>query len=647
MKETIQTACPRDCFEGCEIRAETENGRLIRMNGGPGNPYTRSIICQRVRNYADRVYDPGRITHPMKKVDGSWIRISWDEAIDLAAAALTEAIETYGPLSILSYQSAGSMSALKILNHRFFNLLGGVTTTWGSLCGGASSAARLKCTGAAVIQDPLDVIHTKGLILWGRNPIHTSIHLLPIMTDLRKKGVRVVMIDPIVSDSAKFADQVYQVRPNGDGYLALALARELISNGWIDRKFIRNHTEDYDKLMLVLREYETTDLAEKSGLTQGEIRELAEFYGKTNPCAIMMGFGVQRYVDGNEIVELIHALGALTGHISKAGGGVSHSTDEWRFFDTSLDAADQVVHHRKVSKSLLGIDLQREVNPPVTTAFIQLANPVNQTPNSESVIRAFKKMKSVILVDSFLTDTADVATLFLPTTTFVEEEDVMGSYGHPWLTYMHRVIPPAGESKTDLEILQLLAEKMGIQGMEGTVHTWIDRLLKPVQSQGINQKSLSDAGTLRTQEKPVPFEGGRFYTESGKFRFIRKYDAYEYASENAYPLFFMTVAGGKAHNSQIAESDQTGYPEAWVHPENLALSPVTDGMPATLVSRAGSLHITLRPDSRQRKDTLILYRGGWMKKGWGANAITEPLMSREGGGAAYYSTRVTLRKDHV
>lgn len=642
--EIRQTACPRDCYEGCEIQATVEDGILKKMSGGSGNPYTASIICQRVRKYDERVYSPNRIIHPMKKVNGKWERISWTEAIDFAASAMKKAIDQYGPLSILSYQSAGSMSALKILHHRFFNLLGGVTTTWGSLCGGASSAARLKCTGATVIQDPLDLKNSKGVIIWGRNPINTSIHLLPVMTELRKKGVPVVLIDPVYSDSVKFADKIYQPRPNGDGFLALAIAKRLIERNLTDRKFIKNHTEDFDKLSLVLRDYEQVDLVEKSGLTEAEVDELTDLIGKIRPCAILMGFGVQRYVDGNEIVELIHCLGAMTGNISLPGGGVSHSTDEWRFFDTSLESAESAVHKRKISKSLLGIDLFREVNPPVKVAFIQLANPVAQTPNSQSVIRAFKAMDEVILVDSFLTDTADYATLFLPTTTFVEEEDVMGSYGHPYLTYMEPVIPPVGESKTDLEILQLLAEKLGIKGMEGSAAEWLDKLLAPVHSHGITQKTLSEAVTLRTQENPVPFKDGKFYTESGKFKFLKKYDAYQYANETEYPLFFMTVAGSKAHNSQLDETVQTGLPEAFVHPENKSCSDLKDGDSAELISRAGKMRVSIRLDARQRKDIVLLFRGGWLKTGWGPNAITEPLMSREGGGAAYYSTRVSIRK---
>ena len=641
--EIIQTACPRDCYEGCEIQATVEHGKLTKMSGGSINPYTNNIICQRVRKYEDRVYTEERITYPMKKINGEWVRTSWDDALDLAASAMKNTIEKYGPLSILSYQSAGSMSGLKILNHRFFNLLGGVTTTWGSLCGGASSAARLKCTGITAIQDPMDLKNAKGVILWGRNPIHTSIHLLPILTELREKGVKVVLIDPIYSDSVKFVDKIYQPRPGGDGFLVLAMAKKIIENNYHDKKFIKNHTEDFDKFTLILRDYDLQTCIKESGLTETEIDELVELYGKTKPCAIMQGFGVQRYVDGNEIVELIHCLGAITGNISLSGGGVSHSTDEWRFFDTSLELNDQAIHKRKVSKSLLGIDLVREVIPPVKVAMIQLANPIAQTPNSPSVINAFEHMDCVILVDSYLTDTADYAHIFLPTTTFVEEEDVIGSYGHPYLTYMKRVIPPVGESKTDLEILQLLAEKMGISGMEGTEAEWIDKLLSPVHKDGINQKTLKEKGTIRSSEKAVPYENGQFYTDSGKFKFLRRYDSYSH-DKKEYPLFFMTVAGGKAHNSQILEKYQTGYVEATIHPENESLKNLKDGEIVELFSRVGKMKVQVKLDSRQRKDIVLLYRGGWLKKGWGANSITEPLMSREGGGAAYYSTKVALRK---
>lgn len=637
----ITTACPRDCYEGCEIQATVVNGKLTRLTGGTENQYTNGIICQRVRKYQERVYAPERITSPMKKVDGKWVNISWDEAITLAANALKKTIEKYGQLSILSYQSAGSMSALKILNHRFFNLLGGVTTTWGSLCGGASSAARMKCTGIQAIQDPLDLKNAKGVILWGRNPIHTSIHLLPIFNELREKNVPIVMIDPIYSDTAKFVDKVYQPRPGGDGFLAIAIAKKMLGTDAVNKKFIKNHTDDFDKFTLLLRDYDLDFCIKQSGLTETEIDELVRLYSLIKPCAIIHGFGVQRYVDGNEIVELIHALGAMTGNISLSGGGVSHSTDEWRFFDTSLELNEQAKFKRRITKSLLGIDILREVNPPIKVAFVQLANPISQTPNSPSVISAFEQMDYVILVDSFLTDTSDYADLFLPTTTFVEEEDVLGSYGHQYLTYMNQIIPPLGQSKTDLEILQLLAVKMGISGMEGSVEEWLDKLLAPVHKDGINQKTLKAAGTLRSAEKAIPYENGQFYTDNGKFKFIRKYDAYIY-NEKEYPLFFMTVAGPKSHNSQLLEKYQEEAVEAIVNPNNISLSNLKNGDMVLLKSRVGTMEVKIKLDENQRKDTVLLYRGGWLKKGWGPNQITEPLMSREGGGAAYYSTKVKM-----
>ena len=242
--KVVTTACTRDCPGACSILAYVDNGKVVKLRGNPDHEITGGFLCDKAARYLEeRLYNPERIVYPMRKQNGDWIRISWKEAIDLAASYIKSVIKKYGSLSILYYQGYGSRTALRLLNRRFFNTLGGVSTLYGTLCSGTGVSGQELDFGVRISHDPLDHLNSKVIIIWGRNPAVTDIHLWRILKKAKKKGAILVTIDPIETKTAEQSDIFIQPAPGSDIYLAMALSKIILRKGLVDWNFIKKNTQ--------------------------------------------------------------------------------------------------------------------------------------------------------------------------------------------------------------------------------------------------------------------------------------------------------------------------------------------------------------------------------------------------------------------
>jgi anaerobic selenocysteine-containing dehydrogenase len=425
--------------------------------------------------------------HPLKRANGSidspWVRIGWDEALNLVADRIRHFKAETGPLSIMHYQRTGSWGVTKKLTHRFWNLLGGVTTPSGSLCSGAARAGQKLDFGIRLGHDPSDIVNSKLVLLWGRNPLATNLHLVPLLKAVSEQGGRVILVDPVKCESATICDLHVQPRVATDASLALAMAKIVLEEGLQDRDFIEHHTDGFTGFRALVDSHSLESLSERCGLAIDEIRKLAREYATTKPASIQLGWGLNKYKSSAEIFRCVDALAALCGQIGIPGGGVTHGYDTQRLFDKTVEASDRAKFHRTIPEPLLGRGLLEASDPPVRMMFVNGGNPVNQSPNSNLVAKALAQLDFVVVVDSFLTDTTDYAHIFLPTTTFLEEEDALVSWGHNILGGVNPAIDPVGESRSDLWIVQQLADRLGIGAeMAGTPREWLRRIMSPMEA---------------------------------------------------------------------------------------------------------------------------------------------------------------------
>ena len=641
---TTRTTCTRDCPDTCAVIAHVEDGRVVKLEGDATHPITRGFLCKKTYQYPSRVYSPHRILHPLKRSKSGWTRLTWDEAFDTLADRMTTLKAREGSLAVLHYQSAGSMGLLKALNSRFFNLWSGVTEATGSLCSGAGIAGQLKSYGAVRSHAPDDLLNSRTIFIWGRNPIVTNIHMLPFLKAAKERGATVVVIDPRRSETVKYADQHVPLKPDGDSHLALGLAQSLLRQGLVDGEFLTAATANFADFERLLESVDQQLVVDKTGVSADAIEALARLYGTQKPASIHLGMGPQRWKAGAEVFQLISALAALTGNIGVPGGGVNYSSRLPPLLDLSWLAERQATVKRFVLRPSIGRDLLETHDPPVRLAWICGANPVTQALNSDLVRQALAQLDYCVVSDIYLTDTAQYAHLFLPTTTFVEEEDlVVTDWWHSYFGYVRPVIPPCGEAKSDLEIFQGLAERLGLGAeMAGSPGEWISRLIAPMQGYGITLERLRADGWARHPlADDVPFADRQFYTRSGKFEFMtQRQEIFQPAA--GYPLSLITAKTNTRLNSQMLDKERERLPQAWIHPQVLAEAGLSEEVEALIESPYGRMRVRVRVDARQRRDTIFTDQGTWLSAGGTPNQLTGNVISHYGRLGAYNQVSVRL-----
>jgi len=641
--EIKRTVCNRDCPDACGLLATVEDGRLVRLGGDPDHPVTKGFLCSRTSQFPARQNSPERLTTPLLRDGGGFRPVSWEDALGFAAERLLAIRAESGPAAILHYRSGGSLGLVKSVVDYFFELLGPVTVKRGDICSGAGDAAQEADFGDEESHDLFDLLSSRTILLWGKNPFVSNVHLLPVLKEAKKRGTRIVLVDPVRHKAATLADAYVAPRPGGDLALALGVAALLFETG----RVVPEAAARCDGLgafrALALSKAPAEWAAEAD--VAPDALELFASALEGRPCAIQVGWGMGRRTNGSAIVRALDALGALTGNLGIPGGGVSFYFKRRGAFDTSFLAQKPP---RTLSEPLLGREILEATEPPVRAVWVTAGNPVAMLPDSATVARALETRDLVVVVDSFLTDTARRADLVLPTTTLVEDDDVMGAYGNHWIGASVPVVAPPSGVRSDLEIVQLLAAEIdrrtgvGANGiaprLAGTAKEWKRRLLRKVEPHGVTVERLERESVRNPLAPSVLFEGGRYPTASGKMSLMTALPAPPEA-EPGFPLWLFSSSTERSQCSQWSGPPPRVL-EATCHPD--AAPGLADGEEVLLESAIGQLRAVLRLDPSQRRDVVIVPKGGHFDSGTCANALVPARLTDAGEGAAYLDARVRI-----
>jgi len=639
----IVTTCTRDCPNTCGLVATVRDGHLVGLAGSPDHPLTRGMACHKAIKFIERVYSPERITTPMVRGASGWQPVSWDTALDMIALRMKEIRDQNGPEAILYYQGYGERTALKLLNKYFFNLFGGVTTLRGSLCGGTGQASQNLDLGVRISHDPLDHYHSRAMILWARNPAVTNISLVPIVKDIRKRGGRIIVIDPYRNRSAALADRHIAPAPGMDAYLAMAAAKILYEAGAEDSDFLQRHTLGAKAYREILDGFSLTELRDRAGVSMEDAEYIAETLIEFKPTSILLGWGLHRHKEAHYAIRAIDALAAISGNIGVSGGGVSQGFEEYGPYDPQYWGDTLNPPRRTLLMPVIGEELLQARQPGIRMAFITAANPVCSAPNSEKVARALRKMEFLVYSGHFMDDTAELAHIFLPATTFLEEDDVMASYGHNYVGPVNRSIEPVGECRSDFHMFSELAKRFDFSGRFcRSPEEWLADICAPIEKSGCTMEMLRK-GPFRLPEPMAPYLDKTFPTQSGRFEFMTRFEPADLPTfDPSYPYTLLTVAGFDHICSERTLADHGPLPEILLHPAEAEKLGIRDGETVMVKSRIGYIKALLRTDDTLRRDCVVAQRGGWIKAGHGFNLLTEDMASTVGEGTPYYETRVTL-----
>ncbi|EII6780490.1 TPA: molybdopterin-dependent oxidoreductase [Clostridioides difficile] len=320
----LSHGCTLDCHDCCKFNVYTKGNNVVKIEGDKNHPYTKGFICKKGMAHLDRLNHKDRIKTPMLKVDGVWQEISFDKAIEIMAEKLTYYKEKYTSKSVMHYDQYGSGSVLKYIGDIFFNFYGGVSRHKGGPCWSAGMHAQKYDFGVAKSHAIEDMLNSKSIFVWGKNPAYTTIHTMQIIKKAKEKGIKIVVIDPIYTKTAQIADKYVQVNPGTDGALAIAMAKIIVEDKLYDEEYINSYVIGFEEYKKYLSSLELSFLIDECGVKENDIRELVDLY--TNKySSINVGYGLQKYKNGGNTIRAIDALGAITGQIGFSGGGVNYA----------------------------------------------------------------------------------------------------------------------------------------------------------------------------------------------------------------------------------------------------------------------------------------------------------------------------------
>ncbi|HEV7557269.1 MAG TPA: molybdopterin-dependent oxidoreductase [Kofleriaceae bacterium] len=636
MAELVKTMCNRDCPDACSIVATVENGRVTKLQGDKDHPITQGFLCKRTSQYLELQYSPSRLMTPLIRRGGALVPTSWDEALDFIAERLLAIKRESGPAAIFHYRSAGAMGLVKSVTSYLFELFGPVTDRTGDICSGAGEWAQTTDFGDFEANDPSDLANAKQIIVWGRNVYVSWTHMLPTLRAARTTGVGIVLVDPVHHRTTDLCDRFWQPRPGGDFALAMATARVLFERGWTHPDAARwcDHLGEFRALA------ETRSVADwcaAADLPAEAADDLARRL-HDGPTTIVVGWGMGRRLNGAGIVRALDALGAITGNIGIPGAGVSFEAKRRRPFDLSFLRGNAP---RFIEEPLLGQQILAASDPPIRAVWITAANPVAMLPDSATIARALETRELVVVVDSFLTDTAERAHVVLPTTTLLEDDDVLGSYGHHHVAVSRPVVPRPANVRSDLEITQALAARLGLaDAVAGDARAWKRRLLGKLAPHGITLEHLEAHGPTRHPFVTQPvFAERRFDTPTGRANLMTAEPPSPAIPDHAFPLFLLSLSTERAQASQWARP-LAGPLEVTVHPD--AAAGIADGALGRLESAIASIIVRVVHDRAQRLDVALVPKGGRFGAGRCANVLIRARLSDHGQGAALSDELVRL-----
>ncbi len=453
-------------------RGARRQGRGVKVAGDPSHPTTQGVLCTKVSRYLERTYHPDRVLHPLKRAgrkgEGRFERVSWDEALADIAARL-QAIAAVDPQRMVPYSYAGTMGLVQgeAMASRFFHKLG-ASFLDRTICATAGAEALNYTLGTRTGTDVEQFDNSKLIVFWGTNAITSNLHLWSRAQEAKRRGAKLVAIDPYRSLTAEKCHQHIALLPGTDAALALGLVHVLVREGWLDRDYIARHTLGFEALAARAAEFAPQRVAELCGITAQEVEGLAHDYWHIRPAAIRLNYGMQRAAGGGNAVRAVASLPALAGHWRDPAGGLLLSTsgmfpvDAQRLYRPDLLAGRTP---RTINMSTIGHDLLNagaDGRPPIEALVVYNSNPVAVAPQSREVAAGFAREDLfTVVLEHFRTDTADYADYVLPATTQLEHIDVHKAYGHLYVLANNPAIAPLGEALPNSEIFRRLARAMG------------------------------------------------------------------------------------------------------------------------------------------------------------------------------------------
>ncbi len=670
--ETIKTTCPRDCYDGCGIAVVRSEGKISRVLGDPDHPISRGALCSKCAVAYNGVWldSEARLLHPLRRTGpkggGHFERISWDEALVEIAEKLTAIGAEQGAEAILHTHYTGTCSWLaNAFPGGFFSRLGATEAAPDSICNNAGHVAWDYVFGSSDRGfDPRTAKDSRCIVVWGANPSHSAPHAHKHW--LKESPAKVVVIDPIRHETAEEADLHLQLIPGSDAALAFGLTHIAWREGRLDSEYILRSVLGYEEVEADIEAATPEWTSAKTGLDVPLIEEAARLYAE-GPSLLWLGQGLQRQPSGGNIFRACAMLPALTGNIGKPGAGFYFLNDGSEII-ASKGAAPTWQEPDETGKAVPSIsqmDVPDALNDPghFKAYVVWNCNPVASNP-AQARMRTGLAREDLftVVIDCFATDTADYADIVLPAASFLEFDDLVGSYFHLTVGAQVKCSEPMGESLPNQEIFRRLARVMGFE--EASLYhddaSMLDAMLAEL-GLGLSFEQLKETGWVWGSEEPVVlWSEGTFPTPSGKIEIASARAQADGHPRTPQPsadprppngrLRLLSPASKWLLNSSYGNDTQIkklmGSPTVALHPNDARRLGIEDGQRVALSNDAGRLTLKAIVSDIVPPGSALSYKSRWPRAeaGHNINLLHIPQKTDMGESTCVHGVEVTVAR---
>jgi len=649
----VRVTCTHDCPDACSALVTVDgDGRAVEITADRSHPITGRHLCVKVDRYLERVYSPDRVLTPLRRTgpkgSGEFTAISWDTALDEIALRWRQLSEDVGPTSILGYSYLGSMGLLDGFGttQALFNRLG-ATRLERSICGPQWFA--LSGITRWPWSDPENLPDAKLVVVWGMDPVSTSIHTWELIRRARKEnGAELIVVDPYRSRTTRYADLHLRPNPGTDGALALAVGHVILDEGLDDAAYVAAHTTDVDAYRAAVEPWTPERAATETGVPATDIVDFARRYAGARPAAIRLGVGMQRSTGSGSALRAIQCLPAITGQWQWPSGGIAGAVSIGQTNLPALSRPDLCpAGTRQVNMIQLGRVLtDPTMDPPIRALFVWNSNPAVIAADQQKVLEGLERDDLFTVVhDQFLTDTARHADIVLPATTMLEHADLVGSWGFSYLSWNEAAIEPLGESKSNAEVTRLLAARMGFEDEVFRLddHQLMELALadSPAAAAGATSDVFRKQGFMRvgTPIGTAVASDATFAFSNDALAAAGLHPVAEYrapaqtpTTTSPYSLRLLTLKRHYSINTSYgslpvmlnAEPQAT----AEIHPEDAAARAIADGMEITVFNGLGRIRLVASITDNVPAGTIAVPFGRWGSDpdAGGANSLTSDAL---------------------
>lgn len=646
------SVCTLDCPDTCSLSVTVEQDRIVKVRGSRALPYTGGVVCNKVAHHsAEFVHGASRLRYPLMRTgprgSGQFERITWATAFDRIHDKVKAVIDRWGPQAVLPLSYGGPHGLLSIdsMSLRFFHKLGASQLFRGSLCGGVRSEAWLGTYGQVPGVGPELAAEAQLNVLWGNNATVTNLHLVRKIREAKRRGGRLVVIDPLRTKIAEQADLHLAPNPSTDVLLGFALAVELERLGAHDLPFIEKHVAGYEEYMQLARQWPPETASEICGVSVEDIRTLARWMADANPLVMAPGNGLERGRNGGSGIRAAIALPALMGKLDRRNGIVLGARGAFPRTPDKLTRPDLVpAGTRTLNINDIGRHLERDdLDPPLRALFIYNHNPIVVHPDQNRMKRGLAREDIFSVgIEIAMTESMQHCDIVLPAATHFECDDLYVAYGHHWLQRAEPVIPPVGESLPNTEIFRRLAARFGFDDacFKATDRELMDDAVDPSNPRlrGMRPSEIPTTKALRMEAEdgqPLAlFDNVLPATPSGKVELVSDLLAQKWGAaarspafrprDSRFPLSLVSPASDERISATLlgAGGAVGDAPPLLMHPLDAQARGLSGATKVKVWNERGEVLLSLQVSDAIRPGVVSSEKGAWLATSSNAQTIS-------------------------